>query len=104
MPMNFRLADALAAYANPVGQAVPGLAPRPQTPGATFGDALKSLAQGALDAGHQADKVSAAAVEGRAEITDVVTAVAEAEITLQTVVAVRDQVVQAYQEILRMPI
>ena len=45
-----------------------------------------------------------AAVEGKANVAEVVTAVANAELALQTVVAVRDQVVQAYQEILRMPI
>ena len=31
-------------------------------------------------------------------------AVTNAEITLQTVVSIRDRVIQAYQEILRMPI
>jgi len=34
----------------------------------------------------------------------VVTAVANAQHTLETVVAVRDKVLNAYQEILRMPI
>ena len=50
----------------------------------------------------EAETLKAAA--GKADVTDVVTAVAEAEVTLQTVVAVRDRVIQAYQEILRMPI
>ena len=35
---------------------------------------------------------------------DVVTAVSSAEASLETVMAVRDQVIQAYQEIMRMPI
>ena len=43
-------------------------------------------------------------IQGEANVSDVVTAVAEAEVTLQTVVAVRDKVVEAYKEILRMPI
>jgi flagellar hook-basal body complex protein FliE len=33
-----------------------------------------------------------------------VTAIAAAETQMQTVIAVRDQVISAYQEILRMPI
>jgi len=33
----------------------------------------------------------------------VITAVAEAEVTLQTVVAVRDRVIEAYRDIARMP-
>ena len=43
-------------------------------------------------------------VAGRGDIVDVVTAIAAAETQLQTVIAVRDQVISAYQEILRMPI
>ncbi len=41
---------------------------------------------------------------GRADLVDVVTAVAAAEATLETVVSVRDQVIKAYQEIMRMPV
>jgi flagellar hook-basal body complex protein FliE len=43
-------------------------------------------------------------VQGRTDVVDVVTAVAETEVLLETVVTVRDRVIQAYQEILRMPI
>ena len=50
------------------------------------------------------EKMSADAVMGKADITDVVQAVTEAEVTLQTMVAVRDKVIGAYQEIMRMPI
>ena len=41
---------------------------------------------------------------GKANIVDVVTAVAETEVAIETLVAVRDQVIQAYEEIMRMPI
>jgi flagellar hook-basal body complex protein FliE len=44
------------------------------------------------------------ATAGKANVTDVVTAVSAAEVTLQAVTAVRDKAVAAYQEILRMPI
>jgi flagellar hook-basal body complex protein FliE len=43
-------------------------------------------------------------VQGKAELIDVVTAISAAEASLETVMAVRDQVIQAYQEIMRMPI
>ena len=39
-----------------------------------------------------------------ADVVDVVTAVAESEAALNTLVAVRDRVIQAYEEIMRMPI
>ena len=52
----------------------------------------------------QSEQMTAASVTGNADLVDVATAVSAAELTLETVVAVRDQVVRAYQEILRMPI
>ena len=69
-----------------------------------FGSMLESAGKNALDIGEKAEALSAKAITGHAEMTDVVTAVANAELTLQTVVAVRDKVVSAYQEIMRMPI
>jgi flagellar hook-basal body complex protein FliE len=51
-----------------------------------------------------AEQQSLAVAGGQADIVDVVTAIAAAETQLQTVIAVRDQVISAYQEILRMPI
>ncbi len=41
---------------------------------------------------------------GKANIVDVVTAVAETEVAIEALVAVRDQVIQAYEEIMKMPI
>ena len=43
-------------------------------------------------------------ITGKADIVDVVNAVNQAELTLNTVVAVRDKVVAAYQSIMNMPI
>jgi flagellar hook-basal body complex protein FliE len=43
-------------------------------------------------------------VAGQADIVDVVNAVNAAELSLDTVVAVRDKVIQAYQSIMQMPI
>ena len=45
-----------------------------------------------------------AGIAKQAELADVITAVSNAEVTLQTVVAIRDRVIQAYQDIMRMPI
>jgi flagellar hook-basal body complex protein FliE len=44
------------------------------------------------------------ALTGRASLQDVVEAVTEAELSLQKMTAVRDRVISAYQEIMRMPI
>ena len=69
-----------------------------------FGNALVKAMQGVVDAGHQADAKSAEAISGTGNLTDVVSAVNRAELALQTTSAIRDRVVQAYQDIMRMPI
>ncbi|MBV9538656.1 MAG: flagellar hook-basal body complex protein FliE [Acidisphaera sp.] len=72
--------------------------------GSDFGSVLASSLQDVVDAGHAAEAQSAQAIAGHADITSVVTAVSKAELALQTTVAIRDRVVQAYQEIMRMPL
>lgn len=79
------------------GNAIPAGAP-------SFGDILKQSAQTAIDSQHRAEKTSASALLGQADMTDVLQAVNDAEVALNTVLAVRDRVVQAYQEIMRTPI
>jgi flagellar hook-basal body complex protein FliE len=70
-----------------------------------FGAFLQDALKGAQTQMKTAETQSlAAAAAGKADIVNVVTAIAQAENTLETVVAVRDQVISAYQEILRMPI
>ncbi|GLK65402.1 flagellar hook-basal body protein FliE [Paracoccus kondratievae] len=52
----------------------------------------------------QVDAAATGAMTGKAETHDLVQSIAQAEIALETVVAMRDKVVEAYQEILRMPV
>jgi flagellar hook-basal body complex protein FliE len=72
------------------------------------GDAFSSLLgralDGAITTGKQADAQAAQAISGHGDLTQVVTAVSQAELALQTTVAVRDRVLQAYQDIIKMPI
>lgn len=68
--------------------------------GSLLTQALDSVAQG----GAKADAQALAVAGGKANVVDVVTAVAESETALQTLVAVRDRVISAYEEIMRMPI
>ena len=72
--------------------------------GVTFSDFLKAKADQSVEALRASEEMSAKAVTGEADIVDVVQAVGNAELTLQTVVAVRDRMISAYQEIMRMPI
>ena len=69
-----------------------------------FGSVLSRALDGAISTGQQADAQSMQALAGKGDITSVVTAVSRAELALQTTVAVRDRVLQAYQDIIKMPI
>jgi flagellar hook-basal body complex protein FliE len=94
---------AVAAYAQAAKTIGPGMASRDEG-GGGFADLLKQAANGAVGAMKQGEAASLKAVSGKADISEVVTAVTNAEVALQTVTAVRDRVIQAYQDILRMPI
>ncbi|CDL00197.1 Flagellar hook-basal body complex protein fliE [Magnetospirillum gryphiswaldense MSR-1 v2] len=73
-------------------------------PGSDFASVLKDAAKMSLNAVKQGEQMSAAGIAGKADIREVVAAVNNAEMTLETVVTVRDKVINAYNEILRMPI
>ena len=72
--------------------------------GGGFADLLKSAMTDAMKASRNAETQMTAQVQGKAQLIDVATAVSSAETSLETVMAIRDQVISAYQEIMRMPI
>jgi flagellar hook-basal body complex protein FliE len=73
-------------------------------PGGGFGDILKNAMSDVMKPTKNAETQISNQVQGKAQLIDVVTAVSSAEQSLNTVMAIRDQVISAYQEILRMPI
>jgi len=73
-------------------------------PGPNFGDFLSGAIKDSVNTIRQGEQAAAAQVQGKANLVDVVQQVNQAELTLDTVVAVRDKVVQAYQSIMNMPI
>ena len=72
--------------------------------GGDFGQMLSGVLNGAVESGQKAETQVAAAASGKADLVNVVTAVAESETALQTLVAVRDRVISAYEEIMRMQV
>ena len=102
MAVNF--AEAVNAYKQVAGKAQIGSDKKDDPLGDDFASTLKGVAVETLSTMQNAENKTLLAAAGKADVTEVVTAMSEAEVTLQTVVAVRDKVVQAYQEILRMPI
>ncbi|WP_018261069.1 flagellar hook-basal body complex protein FliE [Methylobacterium sp. WSM2598] len=101
MPTNAFAAGAYAAIQN-LGRANP--AAKPAAPEAGFGQLVASAIDGVEAAGKRGEQQMMAVGAGKADVVDVVTAVAESETALQTLVAVRDRVISAYEDIMRMQI
>ena len=98
-------AAAAAAYraaAQATAQA-PSITPA-NLPGGNFSDFLSGAIKDSINTMRQGEKAATQQVQGKANIVDVVQSVNAAELTLDTVVAVRDKVVAAYQSIMNMPI
>lgn len=70
----------------------------------SFSSMLKDAMGAVVDAGKKSDGQAQALAAGKANVVDVVTAVAETEVAIDAIVAVRDRVIQSYEEIMRMPI
>jgi flagellar hook-basal body complex protein FliE len=102
--------DAAAAY----GRSLKTLAPiAPESVVATdpnaaagnsFGSMIQNMVSDAAGSLRTAEAESAKQVAGKGDMIDVVTAIGAAEMALDTVVAVRDRVVNAYSEVMRMQI
>jgi flagellar hook-basal body complex protein FliE len=90
-----RLADPTAALAKVTGDGAGG---------PNFGTLLKNAMGAVVEAGHKSDAQTHALATGKANIVDVVTAVSETEVAVSALVSVRDRVIAAYEEIMRMPI
>jgi flagellar hook-basal body complex protein FliE len=69
-----------------------------------FADLVSENVQGMVEQGKTADAQTMNLAAGKANMIDVVTAVAETEVALETMVSMRDKVISAYEEIMRMPI
>src|SRR5258708_38386591 len=72
--------------------------------GQSFGAVLKDAIGSVLDSGRKSDAQSLAMASGKSNVMDVVTAVAETDGAVSTLVSVRDRVIQAYEDIMKMPI
>lgn len=92
------------AYGNIAKTATSGGASAAETPSVSFGDMLESAARSSIETIRGGERASARAVTGQADLLEVTQAVTQARLALDTVVAVRDQMVDAYNRIIAMPI
>ncbi len=72
--------------------------------GPSFGALLKDAVGSVLDAGRKSDAQTVSMAQGKANVMDVVTAVAETDVAVSTLVSVRDRVIQSYEDIMKMTI
>ena len=72
--------------------------------GPSFGALLKDAIGSVLEAGKKSDAQTVAMASGKANVMDVVTAVAETDVAVSTLVSVRDRVIQSYEDIMKMSI
>lgn len=97
---------ATAAYSNAANLLKPasGKVDQQADAGGDFGKLLSNAVQGIVDQGRASDQKAMDLVNGKGDIVDVVTAISQTELAMQTMVTVRDKVISAYEEIMRMPI
>lgn len=92
-----------ARLINQAGKSAEAVA-APSGQGNDFAKVLTDAVQGMVDSGKVADAKAMDLVNGKGDVVDVVTAISQTEMAIETMVTVRDRVISAYEEIMRMPI
>jgi flagellar hook-basal body complex protein FliE len=99
------LDPALAAYAQAVERLRrPDAGAAAGGGGPSFAEMVAETLVDAVETNRRGEVQAMRAATGSASLQEVVEAVNAAELSLQTVVALRDRMIAAYQEIMRMPI
>lgn len=102
--MNASALLAAKAYGATGATGISAAGPAVAESGFNFANMLAQQVTSTVDATKGAEAQAALAVTGKAEMVNVVTAIAAAEVQMETMIAFRDQAISAYQEIMRMPI
>jgi flagellar hook-basal body complex protein FliE len=88
---------------------VPAIAPASSSPaaastaGAGFGDALKKLIEAVDGSAGDANQAIGKMLDGTGDVHEAMIAMQKADTMLQLTVQVRNKLVQAYQDVMRMP-
>ena len=72
--------------------------------GQDFSSFMKDAAENSIETLKSGEAMGMKGITGNADLNDVVSAINSAESTLQLVTTIRDKMIQAYQEVMRMPI
>ena len=106
MAVSFVAANAAYQAANRIGAsgAASALGSGATADGATFQHALTDAMKNAMSQMRTGETAAGQGASGQGDIVQVVNAVTSAELTLETVVAIRDRVISAYHDLMKMPI
>lgn len=107
--MTVPLSAATTAYGNASRLINSALKPSIDTTASTsqgpdFAKLLSQAVQGVVDSGKASDQKSLDLVSGKGNLVDVVTSVAQTQVAVEGLVTVRDRVISAYEDIMKMPI
>ena len=72
--------------------------------GPDFSTMIGQAAQSAVQTMHDAERVTASGIAGKTDTQAVVQALTNAELTMQTAVAVRDKILGAYNDVMHMAV
>ncbi len=97
--------SAANAYRNQLKmqEGIDGASAQDESSKSSFSNLLKEGLQNAIDTQYGTESVKMESLTGKVDLADLVTSVNEAELSLNTVIAVRDKIIGAYQDIIRMP-
>ena len=106
MPTPVAAANAYAALARMAEQtsSLGRSAATSESSAPNFSAVLKDVINAVSDAAQKSDTQAHAVATGKSNMVDVVTAVSQTEVAIDAVVAVRDKVIAAYEDIMKMPI
>jgi len=107
MAVPFSAASAAYGQAQKLISGTTGLsnpAEKPTAGGPDFAALVNESLNSVVEAGKTSDKAGLEMISGKGSVVDMVTAVSETELAMQSLVTVRDKVISAYEEIMRMPI
>src|ERR1700759_1250244 len=97
-------ANAYANLARILEHTGPGNGAASDSTGPSFASVLKDAIGSVAEAGHKSDAQTVAMASGKANVMDVVTAVAENDGAVSTLVSVRDKVIQSYEDVMKITI
>lgn len=104
--MSNNISSALNAYQQALGRIgaqIPTEKSAAANPNASFQNMVQDAVESSVNLSKKSEAMTLAGIQGKADIQDVVLAVSNAEMALETVVAVRDTAIKAYNTIIQMP-